>query len=117
MKKVLLFIFITLVSCKTSYVGSRIEGMYINKGKYHNYSLVLKNDYTFTYKQHDLDVCRLCSGKWHYLDQDTILIQCSEENLLQQISVGYMQEREMKVIIISKNKIKVDKLFFNREPN
>lgn len=117
MNKVLLFILVTLVSCKTSYVGNSIEGKFINKGKDYSYSLILKNDSTFIYKQQDLDVLRLCSGKWHYLNQDTILIQCDEENTLQQISTGYMQEREKKVIIVSQKKIKIDKLFFKKEPS
>jgi hypothetical protein len=93
-----------------------MEGKFINKGKDYNYSLMLKKGYTFIYKQQDLDVLRLCSGRWHYLNQDTIMIECDEENTLQQISVGYMQEREKKVIIVNQKKIKIDKLFFKKEP-
>jgi hypothetical protein len=44
------------------------------------------------------------------------MIECDEENTLQQISVGYMQEREKKVIIVNQKKIKIDKLFFKKEP-
>jgi hypothetical protein len=117
MNKVLLFISVVLISCKTSYLGDSIEGKFINNGKDHNYSLILKSDYTFIYKRHDLDVLRFCSGRWYYINQDTILIQCEEENILQQITTGYLQERENKVIIVSQKKIKIDKLFFKKEPS
>lgn len=115
MNKVLLFIIVAFVSCKSSNVGNSVEGKYNNKGKYHNYSLILINDNTFIYKKHDLDVDKSCSGKWHYINQDTILILCDEESVIHQITTGYMQERENEVIIVSRNKIKINKLFYKKE--
>lgn len=117
MNKVLLFVLVTLVSCKTSYVGPSIEGKFINKGNDYSYSLILKIDYTFVYKQQDLEVLRLCYGKWHYINQDTIRIQCDEENTQQQLSTGYMPEREKDVIIVNQKKIILDKLLFKKAPN
>ena len=117
MNKVLLFILLTLVSCKTSHFEPSIEGKFINKGNDYYYSLILQNDYKFIYKQQDLEVLRLCYGKWHYINQNTIRIQCDEENTLQQLSTGYMIEREKDVIIVNHKKILIDKLLFKKIPS
>lgn len=89
-------------------------------GKYHrkydqknNYNrvvtLTLSQDNTFEYSDEWFEINEKCKGKWVFTTPNTILLKCFEQPFPALISSGYMNGMQLKVKVISKNKIKLDK--------
>jgi hypothetical protein len=69
------------------------------------YTLKINNDSTFELTQKYTDVSPRCKGKWTILSEDSIRLKCfDEDNMINQISTGYMEEREKTVIILTSKK-------------
>ena len=85
-----------------------MTGDYYKKGKDYIYTLTLAKDSTFILSKKYFEVNSKCKGKWNYKNRDTILLTCDEENLTSQLTSGYMSERKQKLIVINKNKVKID---------
>lgn len=108
MKKLFIISIIFLASCKTNSLVQSMPGHYYKKGKDYRYILDLNNDSSFTFKIQYREGSVSCQGKWQYILKDTLLLKCGGTSLSEMLQRGYMEEREKKVIVISKNKLKVD---------
>lgn len=116
MSKYLLFILIiVLASCRTISISQNIQGQYYKAGKDYQYDLSLNNDSSFTLTQKYFEVNSTCGGRWQYLSRDTLLLKCYEENLSAKLQGGYMTEREKKVIVLGKKKLKIGKVILKRK--
>ena len=106
---------IFFVSCKTVSISQSMQGRYHKEGKDYRYSLSLNNDSSFTFTKKYFEVNSTCQGKWQRIAKDTLLLKCGETDLSARLQGGYMTERERKVIVLSKNKLKIDKIILKRE--
>jgi hypothetical protein len=102
----------SLLSCKAQQIEqAEIYGAFykLQKGKDYNiaYTLELKNDSTFFLHLNTAGGNPQCEGKWEILDGNFIFLKCNEiTDVAETLTNGYMSQREHKVEIISKNKIK-----------
>ena len=110
---ILIFLLIGIVSCN-KVLYPRFEGDFQSSGKDYRYTLIIKNDNTFIFNKQDLDVKKNCRGSWKYTTKDTILLKCGDEPITNTFSTGYMYEREIKIIVINPQKIKIDKLILKK---
>ncbi len=108
----LLLCVIIVFSCSSE---KFVSGEYHKKGEDYQYNLSLEKDSTFELTIHYPDVNPKCKGKWFYETKNTILLKCYEENdLITQLSTGYMAERERKIFVLNSNKIRIDKIILKR---
>lgn len=106
---------IVLASCKTVSFSQNIQGRYYIEGRDYQYSLSLNNDSSFTFTKKYFEGSSTCQGNWHFLSKDTLLLTCDEADLSAKLQSGYMTERERKVIVLNKNKLKIDNVVLKRE--
>ncbi|MFM9951993.1 MAG: hypothetical protein ACKV1O_28945 [Saprospiraceae bacterium] len=107
--------FIIFASCRTPSVQHSLHGLYFAKGNDFEYSLTLNRDSTFILKLKYQDAVPECSGKWRYLDKDTLDLSCSALNdIAQSLTNGYMSERNRKVKIINQNKLKLGEVVLKK---
>jgi len=106
---------IVFASCKSVAISQNIEGQFFKVGKDYQYSLVLNKDSSFSLTQKYFEVNSSCKGKWQYLSADTILLKCNEEDLSAKLQSGYMSEREKKVFVVSKKKLKLGGIVLKKE--
>jgi hypothetical protein len=113
-----LFYFILLgvfASCKTHTALKGLHGTYLAKGKDYYYSLILNPDNTFLLKIKYQDAVPECSGNWRYFTKDTLELTCSALNdIAKSLTNGYMTERNHKVGVINKNKLKLDNVVLRK---
>ncbi len=107
----MLLLGICVVSCKNLEGG--IEGMFVRKTKNYNYSLTINNDSTFSLITQSIHARSGCAGKWELI-KDTLVLRCNEESFPAQISSGYMNEREKRIRVINRNKIKYERIVMRR---
>jgi len=114
MKKILIISFIVLISCNTS--KNITTGTYQKKGVDFFHYLKLDNrDSTFVLTKKYFVVNSSCTGKWRKKD-DTIFLKCNEEKEITAVlSGGYMNQREFKVVIKNRNKLKLDNVVLKRK--
>ena len=67
----------------------------------------LRDNYQFTHIQSYGRIEVKCSGKWEYIDKDTIFLKCEHETIGNAITQGYMPVREHKIKVINTNKLKL----------
>lgn len=115
MKNLLFISIIFFASCKTVSISQNMQGHYHKEGKDYQYDLTLNNDSTFSFTKKYFEVNSTCQGKWHRISKETLLLKCDEEDLSAKLQSGYMTERERKVIVLSKNKLKVEKVILKRK--
>lgn len=112
LKYILLFL---VVSCKSLTIQQGVYGEFYKGGEDYKYTLKLNRDSTFFLSMKYQDAMPQCYGKWQYLGQDTLLLKCNElKNISETLSSGYMANREKKVLIIGRNKIKLDQTILKR---
>lgn len=72
-----------------------------------NYNLVLKSDKTFNLSIKVQDANPECNGKWEYKD-NYVYLKCDdiEDAIIETLSSGYMKERDYKLEVINRNKIR-----------
>lgn len=86
-----------------------------SKGTYTHYNLELKQDSTFYFQINGHDYSPECKGMWS-LSNDILLLKCDEEkDVAVLLSSGYMNQREYKVIIKNRNKLKLDTVVLKRK--
>lgn len=113
MKYISIFIlFFILVSCT---VSKNIVGIYKTSGKDFRYSLTLHKNKTFLLNEEFFDGSSGCKGTWHYLTNDTILLQCENEGVTAMLQSGYMSERNKKIIRLNRNQIKIENIVLIKE--
>jgi hypothetical protein len=79
------------------------------------YYLELNGDNVFKLKINGHDYRPECSGVWEQKG-DTITLKCSDtESLGEKLSSGYMNQREFKIKVQSRNKLKLDKVILKRQ--
>ena len=105
--KLLLLVSVLLSSCASSFSQKNLVGNYQAKGKDYSYKLKLAKDSTFQLTTWHIEVKSGCEGTWRVIDNDTILLQCSAPKPFEELQGGYMSEREKKVSILSKRKLKM----------
>ena len=115
MKNLLIMSILIFASCKTVSISQNIQGRYYKEGKDYQYELNLNNDSSFALTQKYFEVNSTCRGKWQYLSNDTILLKCDEEDLSAKLQTGYMSEREKKIIVLNKHKIKIGEVILKRK--
>ena len=110
-KIVLLFLCVFCMSCS---VNKNIIGKFygtsagLSKGTYDQYNLELKPDSLFYFNIKIQDANPGCEGTWS-LSHDTLLLKCDNvETITDMLSSGYMNKREHKFRIISKNRLKYE---------
>lgn len=117
MKTLLIISIIFSTSCKTTSLFQNLQGQYYKKGKDYKYILILNNDSSFTFTERYHEGRSSCQGKWLFISKDTLLLKCGEASLSEMLQRGYMEEREKKVILISTNKVMIDKVILKRKKN
>lgn len=104
-----------IFSCKTSQNLKSFYGEYYKKGKDFEYSLLLNANNTFMLETKYQDANPTCVGKWKKTNDNEIQLMCNDtESPTEMLSSGYMNEREHKIEIISKNKIKFKNVILNK---
>ncbi len=124
MRKKLIYIvimMIPLLSCKAQKIEQEaIYGTFykLEKGKDFNtsYTLELNSDSTFTLLINTAAGKPQCSGVWEIVDNEFILLKCGEDaDSYEMLSSGYMSQKEHKLQILNKNKIKYKDVVLNRK--
>jgi len=101
---IITFISVFIFSCKT-------QNKYIESGIYSYYyelsddkeELILNSDSSFIFYSYKTS----CSGRWEYIEPNTILISCNEVDFAEKLQFGYMNTRKREIKILSKNKLKL----------
>lgn len=114
-------VLLSLSSCKAQEIGqTAICGTFykLQKGKDFNvsYTLELNKDSTFLLLLNTAGGNPQCEGRWEITDSDFILLKCNElTDVTEALTNGYMNQREHKMQIISKNKIKYKDVILKRK--
>jgi hypothetical protein len=115
MRSLIYIILLVFVSCKVLTLQQEMPGEYYKGGKDCEYSLKLNQDSTFVLSIKYQDAKPQCNGKWQYLGKDTLVLKCNEvENISETLNNGYMTDREKKVRIINRNRLKLDQIILKR---
>lgn len=124
MKRAVIYIAIMLglfVNCKAQKIeqGTICGTFYkLVKGKDFNtaYTLELHTDSTFKLLINTAGGNLQCTGKWEIADNVFIMLKCSEDaNPYEMLSSGYMSQKEYKLQVINKNKIKYKDFILKRK--
>lgn len=114
-------ILMSLLSCRAQKLEHEaICGTFykLNKDKDFStsYTLTLNPDNTFTFVIKVQDAQPQCNGTWEMVDNEFILLKCGEDaNPYEMLSSGYMSEKEHKLQVINKNKIKYKDVVLKRK--
>jgi len=109
-------IFILLFVCALSdHAFSQLAGHYFNNGRDHKYSLDLGPDSTFNFRKQFFEVDSKCTGKWQRVSNDTIILKCSESTLDEKLQYGYMNQRKIYVLILSRSRLKVGTVIMRKQ--
>jgi hypothetical protein len=106
-KSCIYFLFIICISCVSSQIATINSGYFQYVEDDLTKTIVLKNDYQFTYIESLGRVDAKCVGKWKYISKDTILLQCEDEPLENAFVQGYMPTRNHKIEVLNANKLKL----------
>lgn len=90
----------------------------LQKGKDFNvsYTLELNTDSTFLLRLNTAGGKPQCEGKWKIVNSKSIFLKCNEiGDITETLTNGYMSQREHKMKIISKNKIKYKDVVLKRK--
>lgn len=106
---ILLFVFF-FTGCASSQKSFKIEGNYYLQGKGYSYELVINSsDSTFELTERHLETKAKCNGKWTILLKDSIRLNCfPDTNIVNQMSTGYMWERERSIVVLNSKKLLLD---------
>jgi hypothetical protein len=76
----------------------------------------LNPDSTFSIVIQVQDAQPQCNGTWEMIDREFILLKCSEDaNPYEMLSSGYMNQKENKLQVINRNKIKFKDVVLKRK--
>ncbi len=122
MRKAIIYIviFVSILSCNAQKVGHKTMcGTFyrLQKGKDFNtsYRVKLKTDSTFFLIVGTAAGKPQCQGKWKIVDNEFIYLRCAEmRDVAEALTSGYMSQREHKLRILSKNKIKYKDVVLKR---
>jgi len=112
-----------LYSCKVQVVEKElICGTFyrLEKGKDFDFArtLDLKSDNTFELIINTSEGRPQCKGKWEMINNKFILLKCNDDNNpYETISNIYMSQKEHKVQILGKNRLKYDDVILRRKKN
>lgn len=106
-KSCICFLYIICISCVSSQIATIDSGCFQYVENNITKTIVLKNDYQFTYIESLGRADVKCVGKWKYINKDTILLQCEDEPLENAFVQGYMPDRNHKVKVLNANKLKL----------
>lgn len=112
MKSVLTLSFLIVI---TSHASGQLTGHYSKSGKDFKYSLFLEADSTFSFSQVYFEANTTCEGKWAKLSADTLLLSCAESTLAEKLQGGYMSQREIRVYVLKRGRLKIGKVIMNKE--
>lgn len=104
------FILLFFIACKSSYYPIKTGQFcfYYSKEKNLKDELILKDDSTFVLTLYGGAYTPTCTGKWKYIEENVIRLECyNETDLLAPITSGYMNLREREVKIINSDKLKM----------
>lgn len=104
-----------LLSCRSVRISQDLTGEYFKQGKDYSYNLTINRDSSFTFVKKYFEVNSRCHGRWLYLSKDTLLLRCDKEEFPAQLLGGYMSEREKRVFLLGKNKLKLGKTILKRK--
>lgn len=80
-----------------------------------NYSLVLNSDSTFSLSMKMQDANPQCNGQWELKD-NYIYLKCEEsENIGEILSSGHMKEKNHKLEVVNRNRIKFKDVVLKRK--
>jgi hypothetical protein len=115
MNKGLLFLIgiLMLTACSAQ---KNLIGNYSRTEKDFKYDLQLSAGNTFSLTQKYFEVVSKCSGKWTQLSTDTLLLKCNDAtDVAETLLRGYMSEREKKVIVLNRNKLRLGQVILKRK--
>jgi hypothetical protein len=111
----------SLLSCKAQTVeqasicGTFYES-YKDKHFSTSYTLILNSDSTFSFHIIVKDGQPQCNGKWELVEDEFILLKCGEDaNPFEMLSNHYMSQKEHKLQVLNKNKIKYKNVVLKRK--
>lgn len=114
---VLIFYSCSAVKIEPSFVVGKYYKRQMSKNTFSiNYNLILKSDNTFSLSMNMQDANPKCNGKWELRENKYIYLKCDETNDIGVIlSSGYMNEKEYKLEIINRNKIKFKNVILKKQ--
>ena len=110
-----------LFSCKAQMVDKEaISGTFykLKKGEDFNiaYTLKLRANNTFELLISTIDGKPQCEGKWKMINDRFILLECNnDDNPYETISNTYMSQKEHKIQILGKNRLKYEDVVLRRK--
>jgi hypothetical protein len=115
MKKiVLLMLILSIISCSVTKTQD-VFGSYKKIGKDYSYILILNKDSTFFFSKIYFEGNSKCEGKWSNISHDTISLICNEEQYPAQITTGYMNKRNLKIVLLRNTKIKINEIILKKQ--
>ncbi len=96
-------------------MSQNVQGHYHKERKDYVYDLSLNSDSSFTFTKKYFEVNSTCHGKWQRISSDAILLKCDDAGVSEQLQSGYMTERERKIIVLNKDKLKIDEVILKRK--
>jgi hypothetical protein len=111
----------TFLSCKAQKVGQEaIYGTFykLDKDKHFStsYTLKLNSDSTFSFLIKVKDGQPQCNGTWELVDNEFIHLKCYEiTDVTEALSSGYMNQREHKLQVVNRNKLKYKDVVLKRK--
>lgn len=122
MKKVLIYsiAMILFLPCKAQKIDREtIQGTFYRRNKDRDfsssYTLELHSDGSFLLIEKLFEANPQCKGKWELEDNKFIVLKCNDVNdVVETVTNGYMNKREQKLLIISRNKIRYNDVILKR---
>jgi hypothetical protein len=110
----LLILLLSTCICAKAY--SQVpSGEFERNGKDYRYTLILKNDSTFSFQIAVADGGSSCDGRWHLISKNTIRLDCNELSLPEKLQRGYMKERGRTATLLGRKKIKIGQVILKRK--
>ena len=111
---------ILFLPCKAQKIDREtIQGTFYRRNKDRDfsssYTLELHSDGSFLLIEKLFEANPQCKGKWELEDNKFIVLKCNDVNdVVETVTNGYMNKREQKLLIISRNKIRYNDVIFKR---
>lgn len=109
---------VLIISCKTpkTSIVQQVQGHFHKSGKDFEINLVINSDKTFSLEESYGKASVGCDGKIIMDKESLMLIKCdSIKEKEELIATGYMKQREHKIKIISRNKIKYKDIILRKK--
>jgi hypothetical protein len=112
---------VLFLSCKAQKIEQElIQGTFykLNKDRHFSssYTLELHSDGSFLLQEKLHEANPQCQGRWTIEDNKFVVLKCDDvKDVTETLTNGYMNKREHKLLIISRNKVKYNDVVLKRK--